>query len=100
MTQVCEFSGDLVRGQFFDPIDDGIQIRIPRTKLARDPVATTLSNFLPIHHNIKLTRPTRPQNRIDTETLLYEGHETRDLSCIIVSGRAVNDFDPHRLSRG
>jgi hypothetical protein len=78
-----------------DLAHDPIQIRIPSSKFPRDEIPAALRNLLPVHQHIELTGASRPQHRLDPDPFLDEGHETRDLSSIVHSSRAMHNFNPH-----
>jgi hypothetical protein len=78
-------------------LDHAIEVRIARTKTPREPVAATPSNLLAVHDHVELPRLTGYTNGVDVQALLDEGHETRDLGAIVLSRRAVDDFDLHSV---
>ncbi len=83
----------------FDLLDHAIQIGIARTKPSREPVPAALCNPLAVSNNLELTSLPRCSDGFDVEALLDEGHETRDLGLVILSGRAVNNLDLHLRSK-
>jgi hypothetical protein len=80
---------------FLNLLDDAVQFGIPSAKAAREPIAATRRNGFAIHDHVKLTSRTGYFYSFDTQALLNEGHETRDLGFVVGSRRAMNDFDFH-----
>jgi hypothetical protein len=80
-------------------LDHSIQIRIPSPEAPRKPVSPSLRDLLPIRHNIKLTRLSRHKHYFHIQPILDQVHETRDLYLVILSRRAVNDFNLHHILR-
>lgn len=72
-----------------------IQIGITGAELPCEPVSAALGNPFAIGNHVKLAGLTRSDHGCNAEALLYEGHETRDLSLVVLSGGAGNDFDLH-----
>ena len=83
----------------FDLLDHAIQIGIARTKASCEPVPAALCNFLAVSDNLELTSLPRCNDGFSVEALLDEGHETRDLGLVVLSGRAVNNLDLHLPSK-
>lgn len=83
---------------FHDPLDHAFEIGIAGAKAARKPVSTALGDFFAIGEYLELTGVPRLSDSLNTEALLDEGHETRDLGVVVVSGRAMNDLDLHLFS--
>jgi hypothetical protein len=79
-------------------VDDAIEVGVAGAKLARDEVAAALGHLLAVRDHVELAGGAGCADRINSEALLDEGHETRDLSLVIVSGGAVNDLDLHTVS--
>jgi hypothetical protein len=78
-----------------NPLDDAVEFGIPSAKAAREPIAAARRNGFAVHDHVKLTRCTGYFDGFDTQALLNEGHETRDLGFVVGSRRAMNDFDFH-----
>ena len=76
-------------------LDDAFEVGIAGAELASEPVAAALGDFLAVDKNVELAGAAWSANRLNIEALLDEGHETRDLEAVVVSGGAVNDFDFH-----
>jgi hypothetical protein len=75
--------------------DYAIEIGIACAKLLCEPVAAALGNQFAVGDYLELAGLTRRKYRINSQPLLDEGHETRDLSPVVLSRWAVNDFDFH-----
>ena len=80
-------------------LDHAIQIGVAGTKFLREPISTALGNPLAVRDHLKLTGLTGCNDGFNAQTLLNEGRETRDLGTVVLSGRAVNDFDLHLCSK-
>lgn len=76
-------------------LHDGLQLRITCAKPPREPVPAAPGDRLAIGDYVELAGLSGPGNCVYAEPLFDQGHETRGLVCIAVSGRAVNDFDLH-----
>ena len=76
-----------------------IQIRIPSAKASCEPVPPSLCDLLAIRHHIELTSLSRRKYHFHIQPILDEVHETRDLYFVVLSRRAVNDFDLHSILR-
>jgi hypothetical protein len=83
----------------FELLDDAIKFWIAGAKASREPVSAALGNPLAVRKHLELTGPTRSKNRLNVQAVLDEGHETRDLYLVVLSRRAVNDFDLHSVLR-
>lgn len=79
----------------FELLDHSFDIGIAGAKLPCEPVPAALGNLLPVRDHLELTSFAGRQYRFNAQALLDEGHETRDLDLVVLSGRAVNDFDFH-----
>ena len=88
----------LAARQFFNLSYNAIQVGIPRAKFPRDEIPPALRNFLSVHQHIKLAGAARREHRINPQALLDKGHETRDLSSIVRSSRAMHNFYSHSFS--
>ena len=78
--------------------DHALEIGIAGAKAPRQPVPTALGNPLAISENLELAGLPRLKDSFHIETLLDEGHETRDLGFVVLSCRAVHDLNLHRFS--
>ena len=78
-------------------LDHSIQIRIPRAKFAREPIPAALGNLLAVRNHLELTSLPRRKDGVNPQALLDEGHETRDLDLVVLSGGAVHDFHFHAV---
>ena len=79
-------------------VDYSVEVRIAGAKASGEPVAAALGNPFAVSDNLELAGLTRRKDGFDAEALLDEGHETRDLDLVVLSRRAVNDFDLHLFS--
>ena len=77
--------------------DHTIEIGVAAAKAPCEPVPPTLGNPLAVREHLELTRLTRCQDGFDAQALLDEGHETRNLDLVVLSSRAMNDFDLHSV---
>jgi hypothetical protein len=78
-------------------LDQAIKIGVACAEASREPVSAALGNQLAVREHLELTGLTRPKNRFNAQATLDEGHETRDLDLVVLSRRAVNDFDLHSV---
>jgi hypothetical protein len=78
-------------------LDQAIEIGVAGSKSPREPISTALGNPLAVRDHLELTGLTGRNDGFNVQPLLDEGRETRDLSIVILSGRAVNDFDLHSV---
>jgi hypothetical protein len=76
-------------------LDHTIKIGIASPKPSSEPVPTALGNPLTVSNYLELTGLTGCNHCINVEVLLDEGHETRDLSLVILSRWAVDDLNLH-----
>jgi hypothetical protein len=76
-------------------IDHAIEIGITGAKASCEPVSTALGYLLSVSEDLELTVLAGRKDGINTEAILDEGHETRDLGFVVPSRRAVNDLDLH-----
>ncbi|MBV8207046.1 MAG: hypothetical protein JO041_09660 [Acidobacteria bacterium] len=77
----------------FDLFDDAVGVGVAGAESAREPVATAGGDRFAVDEHIELAGFAGRANRIDAETTLNQGRETRDLRGIVVSGGTMNDFD-------
>ena len=77
-------------------LDYAFEIGITGPKAACQPVSTALGDLLAVGKNLELTVLTRCKKGFNAEAIFDEGHETRDLGFVVLSGWAVNDLDLHR----
>jgi len=80
-------------------LDHAIEIGIAGAKASCQLVPTALSDPLAVSDNLELTGLPRRKDGFNVEALLDEGYETRDLSVVVLSCRAVNDLDFHLFSK-
>jgi len=78
-------------------LDQAIEIRIPGSKSPREPISAALGNPLAVRDHLELTGLTRRNDGFNVQALLDEGRETRDLGTVVLSRRAMNDFDLHSV---
>jgi len=78
-------------------LNQAIEIRVAASKASREPISTTLGDPLAVGDHVELTGLTRRNDDFDAKALLDEGRETRDLRIVVLSGRAMNDFDLHSV---
>lgn len=78
-------------------LDQAIEIGVTGSKSPREPISTALGNPLAVRDHLELTGLTRGNDGFNAQALLDEGRETRDLDIVVLSGRAVNDFDLHHV---
>ena len=76
-------------------LDQAIEIGVAGSKFPREPISTALGNRLAVRDHLELTGLTRSDNGFRVQALLDEGRETRDLDAVVLSRRAMNDFDFH-----
>ena len=78
-------------------LDQAIEIRVAGSKYPREPISTTLGKLLAVCDHLELSGLARRNYGFNAQALLDEGRETRDLGLVVLSGRAVNDFDLHSV---
>jgi len=78
-------------------LDQAIEIRVAGSKYPREPISTAFGNPLAVCDHLELTGLTRCNDDFNAQALLDEGRETRDLDLVVLSGRAMNDFDLHSV---
>ena len=78
-------------------LDQAIKIGVAGAEASRQPVPAALGNHLAVREHRELTGLTRSKNGFNAQAILDEGHKTRDLYLVVLSRRAVNDFDLHFL---
>jgi hypothetical protein len=76
-------------------LDDAFEIGVASPELPTDPIPAALGNGFTVSDNLELTGPARRSHCVDVESPLDEGHETRDLGFVVLSRRAIDDFDLH-----
>lgn len=86
-----------MRPQILNALDYALKIRIAGAKLSGNPVPTATCDLRTISDYVELSGFSWPCYSVDIESLLNEGRETRDLGFVILSCRAVNDFDLHSV---
>lgn len=99
MTLEFPYESALARGAAFAValklLDDAFEVGIAGAEFAREPVAASRGDGLAVGEHVELTGLARSAHGLNAEAILDEGRETRDLGSVVVSGRAVNDFDFH-----
>jgi hypothetical protein len=80
-------------------LDHAIKIGVAGSKFLREPISTALGNPLTVRDHLELAGLPRRDDGFNVQSLLDEGRETRDLGIVVLSGRAVNDFDLHLCSK-
>ena len=83
---------------FDELLDHFFKIRVSGTKVAAEPVPAALGSFFTVDEHVELASFAWRANRFNIQTLLDEGHETRDLGAIVLSRGTVNDFDLHGVA--
>ena len=78
-------------------VHHAVEIGIARAKHSGEPVPAALGDLRPVRDDVELAGLPRRSRGINSQSLLDEGHETRDLGIVVLSGRAVNDFDLHSV---
>jgi hypothetical protein len=76
-----------------------VKIGIACAKAPGEPVSTTFGDSLSVSQHLKLTGLAGRDHGISTKPLFYQGHETRDLGFIVLSGRAGTYLNFHVFSR-
>jgi hypothetical protein len=76
-------------------LDHAIKIRVASTKFLSEPISTALGNPFAVRDHLELTGLARRNDGFNAQTLLDEGRETRDLGIVVLSGRAMHDFNLH-----
>jgi hypothetical protein len=80
-----------------DLLDNMIEIGITGPKSPREPVPAATGYSFAVRDHVELAGVTRSADSFDIEPLLDEGRETRDLGLVVLSSRAVDDFDFHAV---
>jgi hypothetical protein len=75
--------------------DHAFKVRIARAEAAGEPVSAARRDGLTVGHHVELTGLAGRQNRVDIETLLDEGSETRCLGRVVLSRGTVVNLDLH-----
>lgn len=73
------------------------EVRVPGSKSPGEPVPAAGGNVLAVGDYIELPPRARNRDCLDVQSLPDQGHETRDLSLVVLSGGAVDDFYVHAL---
>ena len=76
-----------------------IEIGIAGAEASGQPVSTALGDPLAVSENFELTGLPGRKDGFNVEALLEEGHEARDLSLVVLSRRAVHNFNLHSVLR-
>lgn len=80
-------------------LHNAAKIGVAGAQTSCEPVSASFGNLFAIRKYLELTSLARRENGIDTQLLLDEGHETRDLDLVVFSSRAMNDLDLHSNPR-
>ena len=91
--------GCLTRAALLEQLDHAVEIGITGAKASCEPVPAPLGNRLAVRDYVELAGITRRKEGVNAQALLDEGHETRDLGAVVLSSRAVNDFNLHFVLR-
>ena len=86
-----------LRSVLLELLDHAFEIRIAGPKASCEPVPAARGNPVAVRDHVELTGLTRDTDGVNVQALLDEGHETRDLDLVVLSGRTVNDFDLHSV---
>jgi hypothetical protein len=78
-------------------VDHAIEIGITGTKAPSEPIPAACCDSLAVREYLELTSLAWGSHGFDAETFADEGHETRDLGLVVLSRRAVQDFDSHSV---
>jgi hypothetical protein len=95
--ETCCLPRCITRTVFSEPLDHAIEIAIAAAKSPCEPVPTSFGDTLAVRDHVELTGGTSRTDGFNAQALLDEGHETRDLGLVVLSRRAVNDFDLHSV---
>jgi hypothetical protein len=80
---------------FDELLDHFLKVWITGAEAAREPISAALGNSFAVRYHVELASLARYTDSFDVKPLLDQGHETRDLSVIVRSRWAVNDFNLH-----
>ena len=80
-------------------LDHAVEIGIAGAKTPRKPVPAAPGDRLAVREHVELTSRARRTDGVNVQAFLDEGHETRDLGAVVLSRRAMNDFDLHSVLR-
>ena len=81
-----------------DLLDHTFEIGIAGAEDSCEPVATALGDRFAVGDHVELSDLAGLKDGFHAEALFDQGHETRDLGLVVVSGGAVDDFDLHWVS--
>ena len=79
----------------FELLDHVFQVGIAGAKPPGDPVASPFRDLLAVGDHLELAGPAVRYRSVSAQPILDQGHETRDLSLIVLSRRAGDDLDFH-----
>lgn len=77
---------------FHESLHQFVEIRVSGAEPPRQPVPAALGDRPTVRDHLELALRSGYLHDVDAEMLFDEGHETRDLGLVVVSGRAVDDF--------
>ena len=80
-----------------EQVNHAVEIGIAGAKTPRKKVAAALGAALAVGEHLELTGLARGQDGVNVQAFFDEGHETRDLGAVVLSRRAMNDFDLHSV---
>lgn len=83
---------------FDETLDHAVQVRVARAEAACEPVPAASRNLLAVSKYVELPSLAGCTKHFNIQTLLDAGRETRDLSLVVLSRRAVDDFYFHSSS--
>jgi hypothetical protein len=93
----CRLPRGETRTALLELVDHTMEIGIAGAKAPCDPILTSPGNPLAVREHLELSRLTRDQDAFQVQAFLDEGRETRDLDFVVLSRRAMNDFDLHSI---
>ena len=85
-----------------EPVDDVIDVRVACAETPCKPIPVALRDLFTVGDYLELPFPSRPDHRLNSQSISDLGRETRGLGSVALSRGTVNDFDGHlnvRLSR-
>ena len=80
---------------FLERIHYAFEVRITHAEAAGKPIPAAARNHFTVGDHVELTGIAGHQNRVDIQPLFDESRETRGPGCILLSRRAMMDFDLH-----
>src|SRR5262245_52772325 len=80
-----------------EPVHDAVEVGVACAQYAREPVPAAFGDLYPVRDDVELTSSSRRGRGINSQALLDEGHETRGLGLVVLSHRAIDDLNLHRV---